>query len=215
MKRRSLLVTASLTALAGCTQQEGGEESATRESWPTAKDSSPENARRDYDGGAQDASLDASKMHFAGGYLSVSSADATTQLGVFTGTTDRENSESIPKERFEWYEPEGEGYLWVVYFEVGADDGEIEMPSPDKWRARPTINYSDDEGGFKNFTALYDPQPVYYRIPMIGGGTNTVPAYLNQDEDGIDYRAMVFDVNTTAIDLNYGIPPEHTWYFGI
>jgi hypothetical protein len=144
--------------------------------------------------------------------VEVLGANAAQRVGVTTSESPRQNSENIPESEFEWFTASENAFIWFVYVNfIHSDDGELEPPNADSWRAQPILD--DGQPPVKSFTSTFDPDPTYYRLPGFEGAY-TQPAYTNTTQ-GTHVRAMVFEAESTAIELLYGDPPQSTWRYEI
>lgn len=144
--------------------------------------------------------------------VEMAGANVAQQVGVCTSESDRQNSENIPESEFEWYSASDGSFIWFVYVNfIHSDDGQLEVPDADQWRAQPILD--DGHTPVKSFTSSFDPDPTYYRLPGYEG-EYTQPAYTNVQQ-GTSLQAMVFEVESDAIELLYGDPVQVTWNYEV
>lgn len=216
MRRRTFLTTLGTIGLAGCGKLQSGPatETETDSQWPSnTTESSPENTDREWNGGHRDATMNGGKLVLENVTVEMVGANVAQQVGVTTSETDQQNSENIPESKFEWYGASENAFIWFVYVNfMSSDDGEQEIPDPDLWRAQPILE--DGHTPAKSFTSSFDPDPTYYRLPGTQMREYTQPAYTNPDAES-ELRVMVFEVESDAIELLYGNPPQVTWMYEV
>lgn len=220
MNRRQYLTTvASLGStglLAGCSSSQATQETETDSPWPTeVEDPSPKKEARKWNGGHQDASMSNGVVVLDDYSIEVLAGNVAQQVGVCTTETDIENSENIPESEFDWYSASEGSYIWFIYLNFFDHDGQadIELPPAARWGAEPILDGSGNPT--KPFTAAFDPDPTYYRLPGRDMGDYTQPAYANVDVSSRQMSTMVFEVPSDAIYLLYGDSPRLKWSFNV
>lgn len=214
MNRRSFLSTAGALSLAGCSQQtDDPARTDDGSEWPTnTTGSSPKQSGREWSGGHRDAESNGGLLHLDTVTVELVGANVAQQVGVTTTDPVEGNTESIPESEFTWYEASDNAFIWFVYVNFIQRDGEDPtLPPADHWRARPVL----DENGpaVESFTTTFDPDPTYYRLPGYQGRDYTRPAYTTDPGRRGWSRILVFEVDSSAIELLHGDPPEVTWYY--
>jgi len=220
MKRRQYLTTvASLgTAglLAGCsgTQSPAKTETQTDSAWPTeAEEPSPKSDSREWMGGHSDAEMRGGTVVLDGTSINVVAANVAQQVGVCTSNPDVENVETIPESEFKWYTAPDGSFFWFISVELTTNRGgePDEIPPADQWRAHPVLSDAD-EPPTMSLTSAFDPDPMFYRLPL-GEGDITQRAYSNNEVTRMNLRTLVFEVPSESIELLFGESPAVAWQF--
>lgn len=228
MKRRAFLTTTATSAvtIAGCSalsKSDAGSATDTPnagQSWPAQReDSNITHTGRQWDGGYRGTRKRTLKFRANGVPIEVVGVLATTQIGIYTGDPIDGNTEDIPSTKFDWYRaPEG-SFLWTLTINPIGSGSSENLPPIDHWSALPVLERGNEQPK-KPLTETYDPNPVYYRLPlMVDGGlsSTTSPAYRIGDMTGnaLDTRKLVFEVRSHAVEFAFGNPPEIWWSYSV
>lgn len=223
--RRAVLASLAAVSVAGCSSLRASESTPTEtpaRSWPdSARESNVTEADGEWHGTYRNARGGTSKFIADGLKIELAGSTATTRLGVYTGDEVDGNPEEIPEDEFDWYNAPRGSYFWkfTVNPMPESGDGNSSLPPLENWSAIPILNEHDEQATLP-LAASYDPDPVYYRLPVLidrGVSSYTSPAYgvPEMKWNARDTQSLVFEVPSSGIELRYGDPPENWWAYEV